>query len=209
MSKLLEALGDKTHAAWFEESNTEAMPGEETPGLDTSEFLDALKKLGFRKKQTKHLKAYLDPDADGDVDIDEFNAKVATKDEVRGGGRAKRGCVCSRVLTMHESLTNTHATLLQPLAMDAFENSVGNAMGKLEKHMKKGYMRISDLFRKVDKDGGGEIDSAEMKAFFVKLAQPSKAALARAKKAAERKALSKPMPEEEVRQRGAENEHEE
>jgi len=69
-------------------------------------------------------------------------------------------------------------------------------MDKLEKHMEKGNLRVEDLFRKVDKDGGGEIDSAEMKAFFVELAQPSKANLARAKKAAERKGESKPVPEE-------------
>lgn len=103
--------------------------------------------LGFRKKQTKFLKDYLDPDNDGDIDLDEFNAKLATMNE--------------------------------PASMDAFESSVGKAIDKLEKHMEKNNLKVGDLFRKVDKDRGGEIDSAEMKAFFLGLAQPSKAALAR------------------------------
>ena len=77
-AKLLETLGDKSPAQWFAESNTDAMGDdddddgeeeEETPSLDAGEFLDALKKLGFRKKQTKYLKDYLDPDGSGDIDI--------------------------------------------------------------------------------------------------------------------------------------------
>ncbi|GMH60857.1 hypothetical protein TL16_g03141 [Triparma laevis f. inornata] len=164
----LEALENKSPKQWFAESNTEADDDDEdeSPGLDTGEFLDALKKLGFRKKQTKYLKDYLDPDNDGDIDLDEFNAKLATMNE--------------------------------PASMDAFESSVGKAIDKLEKHMEKNNLKVGDLFRKVDKDGGGEIDSAEMKAFFLGLAQPSKAALAREKKAKERKNSSnpKPVPEE-------------
>lgn len=48
----LEALENKSPKQWFAESNTEADDDDEdeSPGLDTGEFLDALKKVrvGFR-----------------------------------------------------------------------------------------------------------------------------------------------------------------
>ena len=165
LGKLILALGETTPQQWFIACDTESMPGETEISLDTSEFSDALSKLGFRKRDIGYLKGYLDPDADGDVDINEFTKALASKDE--------------------------------PLSMDEFQVSVGEAVEQLESHMQKSFMRIVDLFRKTDKDGSGEISSAELTIFFGILSHVSTAAEARSKKAAERAALSKPIPETE------------
>ena len=134
--------------------------------------------------------------------VAEFNAKLSTMNEpsTMDAFENSVGRAMDKVRTSEDAakllqakrragnkMSNTH---------DLTQSLPSLRSSQLEKHMEKGNLRVEDLFRKVDKDGGGEIDSAEMKAFFVELAQPSKANLARAKKAAERKGESKPVPEE-------------
>ena len=164
LSTLITVLGDITPQQWFRDANTSEIPGEDVPGLDQEEFLTALKKLGFRKKQALQCMRYMDPDCDGDVDLEEFNRRLETRDD-------------------------------KP-AMEEFQVKVGEAMETLGGHMDANFMRIGDLFKKVDKDGSGEIEAAELGAFFEKLAMPSPAAQARAKKRAARLAQPKPVPEE-------------
>jgi hypothetical protein len=53
------------------------MPGEDMPSLDSSEFLEALSKFGFRAKEAQDCMNYMDPDADGDVDFDEFTRRIS------------------------------------------------------------------------------------------------------------------------------------
>lgn len=113
---------------WFCECNGEP---ENDEALDIEELRAGLKELGFRKKGIERLQLYLDPDKDGDIDVDEFKGKL----ELVG----------------------------EPSKVDAEDLAAAQSLEKLEKHIEKEGMKVSEMFKKIDRDGGGEVDGAEMK----------------------------------------------
>ncbi|GMI32269.1 hypothetical protein TrCOL_g5218 [Triparma columacea] len=148
---LVGALGDKSPLEWFCECNGEPDNDE---ALDIEELRAGLKGLGFRKKSVALLQEFLDPDMDGDVDVDTFKAML---DKVE-----------------------------DPSEFDKENLVAAESLERLEKNIEEEGVNLGELFNKVDKDAGGEIDAGEMKGFLAQLARPSKATLGRMKKAADK-----------------------
>ena len=149
---LVGALEKKSALEWFFECNGEPDNDE---ALDIDELRAGLKGLGFRKKSVALLQGFLDPGADGDVDVETFKAMLGAVGE--------------------------------PSSFSKEELAVAESVERLEKHIAEEGLNLGATFKKMDKDGGGEIDAREMKGFLAQLAKPSKARLGRMKRAADRK----------------------
>ncbi|GMH68941.1 hypothetical protein TrRE_jg1105, partial [Triparma retinervis] len=145
----------------------------------------------FMKEKGQRLMDFfsaMDKSGDGDIDVGELTAGLKALSEPSGAVKAliKRRDEALEQQEQERIVREEQQTALNLQIEEAKSSGAADVLIMLEKCMKDKGLRMTDLFREIDKDGSGEITAEELRYGMKLMSEPKAEALAPLRRAKEK-----------------------